>query len=143
MTTAKRRLYEARYRAENKDKLRLAQRAYYKKNAARIKARQAAHGRARRLRRYGLTAEHEQALLAAQGGACAICASKTPKGNGGKAWHVDHDHDSCSVRGLLCQPCNLVLGHAKDSVTVLKSAIKYLQKHQKTVKLNNEISQLI
>ena len=40
---------------------------------------------------------------------------------------VDHDHKTMRVRGMLCNNCNLVLGHAMDDVTILNSAIRYLE----------------
>jgi len=66
--------------------------------------------------RYGITLETYQAMLAAQGGGCAICGA-TDDGRG-KALHVDHDHACCSgrtscgacVRALLCSPCNTAVG---------------------------------
>ena len=40
---------------------------------------------------------------------------------------VDHDHKTGKVRGLLCHSCNTVIGHAKDDVSILNSAIVYLK----------------
>lgn len=58
-------------------------------------------------RRYGITAEQYDAILAAQGGGCAIC------GRDDRAWElrlcVDHDHDTGTVRGILCRRCNAFL----------------------------------
>lgn len=64
---------------------------------------------------FGITLKEVEALLASQGGACAICKSLTPGGRG--TWHVDHLHvegyDSLPpekkrthIRGLLCHACN-------------------------------------
>jgi len=44
-------------------------------------------------------------LLEQQGGHCALCPA-TPKT---KRFHVDHDHKTLKVRGLLCHRCNRVL----------------------------------
>lgn len=44
----------------------------------------------------------------------------------GRAFHIDHDHDTGVVRGLLCNLCNLLLGHARDQQDVLRAAIEYL-----------------
>jgi hypothetical protein len=41
-------------------------------------------------------------MLAAQGGGCAICGAP-PKT---RRLHVDHDHKTGAVRGLLCYRCN-------------------------------------
>lgn len=77
-----------------------------------------------RARRYGLTDDELAALHASQGGACAVCRGTAPGGNG--TWHVDHAHETGRVRGLLCSGCNVGLGHFRDDVTLLRSAIEYL-----------------
>jgi hypothetical protein len=41
---------------------------------------------------------------------------------------VDHCHNDGHIRGLLCRHCNLLLSHAKDSLSILRAAIRYLQK---------------
>ena len=83
---------------------------------------------------YRITPEQFDALLAAQGGKCAIpaCGATEPGGHG--TWHVDHDHACCSgkkscgncVRGLLCSRCNPMLGMARDDAEILRSAVDYL-----------------
>lgn len=50
----------------------------------------------------GVTKDQYDRLLAAQGGHCALCPS-TPKT---RRLHVDHEHRSGRVRGLLCHRCN-------------------------------------
>ena len=45
------------------------------------------------------------AMLARQGGGCAICGAK-PKT---RRLHADHDHKTDRVRGLLCHRCNRAL----------------------------------
>lgn len=78
--------------------------------------------------RYGITAHEIVELAAFQGSTCAICKAPPPdvaKKRGGL--HVDHDHATGKVRGLLCEPCNQGLGFFKDSVTALQFAIAYLQ----------------
>ena len=52
---------------------------------------------------YGMTLEQYKHMLAAQLGGCAICGSAPPKG---QRLHVDHDHETKTVRGLLCRKCN-------------------------------------
>lgn len=50
-------------------------------------------------------AELYDRLIAAQGGVCAICGAP-PKT---RRLHIDHDHRTDRVRGLLCQRCNRFL----------------------------------
>lgn len=77
---------------------------------------------------YGITPEIYDELLAAQGGACAICRGDIA-GKSKKYFSVDHDHTSGRVRGLLCEGCNFGLGKFKDSSELLQAAISYLAKN--------------
>lgn len=81
-----------------------------------------------KLRRvYGITLKDFEALLAKQNHRCAICSATEPGGQGG--WHVDHDHKSHAIRGLLCHTCNTGLGLLGDNLESLKRAEKYLENH--------------
>lgn len=71
------------------------------------------------VRKYGLSSEVYQEMLSEQGGRCAICRRKV-------RLHVDHDHQSGVVRGLLCFQCNVGLGGFRDNPVLLKRAVKYL-----------------
>lgn len=94
-----------------------------KRNAISVRWRERAPGYMRRYL-YGVTPEQYAALLAKQDNRCAICKTDTPNGQGG--WHVDHDHTTGAVRGLLCNSCNLMLGQAKDDPDRLRAALAYL-----------------
>lgn len=87
--------------------------------------RQRDYSRDNRLRRYGLTAASYNALLAAQGGVCGICQTARPGGMGG--FHVDHDHATNKIRGLLCSACNLGLGKLGDTLASVRRAVVYLE----------------
>lgn len=76
-------------------------------------------------KRYGVTYDEVEKILADQGDRCAIC--KTPI-ELGKHTHLDHQHVTGKVRGVLCVNCNLMIGHAKEDVSRLRSAIDYLAK---------------
>jgi len=82
---------------------------YYKYNPNR--------GPWRRWNAYGITQAEYGTMLERQGGLCAIC---TIPMSPGKGTHVDHDHITDQVRGLLCSSCNHSLGHLEsmDSTTV-------------------------
>lgn len=80
---------------------------------------------------FGLEQSEYQAMYLAQKGCCAICDQpETATQRGHLMWLcVDHDHATNAIRALLCQQCNKMLGHAKDSVETLTRAISYLQAH--------------
>ncbi len=83
-----------------------------------------------RARRYSITYDEYMALIERQSGCCAICGNPPQDKNqyGVKRLAIDHDHATGQIRGLLCYNCNVMLGHARDSVDVLQSAIAYLEK---------------
>ena len=89
--------------------------------AARL-ASQRKRGRKKELKhRYGLSWEDYQAMLARQGGVCAICKCEfieTPS--------VDHCHLTRKVRRLLCRDCNTGLGRFKDDPHRVLAALQYL-----------------
>ncbi len=82
--------------------------------------------RATRLRRYGINEVEYDAMLARQGGRCAICRTDEPKGRYG-VFCVDHDHSTGAVRGLLCSFCNRALAQFGDNAEGLRRALAYLQ----------------
>lgn len=67
-------------------------------------------------------------MLESQGGVCAICSLEL-RDKRGFSPHIDHDHATGLVRGVLCLQCNSGLGLFGDNVEVMKLAIKYLEKH--------------
>lgn len=76
--------------------------------------------------KYGITIDEYNQLLKEQNECCAICNKH--KNEFKRALYVDHDHRSGVVRGLLCNNCNLMIGHSKDNNYTLSNAIIYLAK---------------
>ncbi|MDE2098582.1 MAG: endonuclease VII domain-containing protein [Patescibacteria group bacterium] len=70
---------------------------------------------------YGVSVEFLRNLYADQDGLCPICEEELPG-----AWHVDHDHATGEVRGLLCGRCNTGIGWFNESPEALVRAITYL-----------------
>lgn len=73
-------------------------------------------------------------LLKKQNNTCAIC--KKPEtviliqtNTKPKRLAIDHCHKTNKIRGLLCQKCNTAIGAFNDSIEMLQSAIKYLEKY--------------
>lgn len=75
-----------------------------------------------KLSKYGLTGEQYDSLAASQSGRCAICRRPATE----KRLSVDHDHDTGSVRGLLCHRCNMGLGYFLDDPALVADAFAYL-----------------
>lgn len=89
--------------------------------------------RERRIKhRYGITIAEYDALVEAQGGKCAICKQPPSNQNTRAHWDgklcVDHDHETGTVRGLLCNDCNLAVGYAKSEATA-RSMVEYFRLH--------------
>lgn len=85
-------------------------------------------------RNYGLTLDEYEELFARQRGLCAICGSlETAKNRDGslRRLHVDHDHHTGAIRGLLCSACNSVLGYIEAKPDRLAAAARYLEEWQR------------
>ena len=108
-----------KYYAANQEKMRAAQKRYRSANAAKLSAYQ-------RKRKYGIEA-NVPAMLAAQGGKCACCATTLLPG---KDTCADHCHETGLIRGLLCRKCNLAIGLVADSPETLDNMAAYLRKAQ-------------
>ncbi len=84
-------------------------------------------------RYYKISVEEYDAMLAAQGGVCAICRNPETALNSAtqkpRALAVDHDHKTGRVRGLLHLGCNQGLGLFNDDPALLRAAIAYLESH--------------
>lgn len=85
------------------------------------KAYREAHPERRILTQYKLDAAELEMLTDA---GCAIC--KTSFDWPGVRRHIDHDHKTGETRGVLCQSCNLALGHLHDDPVVAAAALRYL-----------------
>lgn len=81
------------------------------------------------IRQYGITPEDYDDMLRAQDGRCAICGDPpAPDGKGAYSrLHIDHCHQTSTVRGLLCGRCNQGLGYFRDDPSRLTAAIAYLK----------------
>jgi hypothetical protein len=86
------------------------------------------NNRATTLKKYGLTIKQFDDMMDQQNGVCAICG-RPPATDGWRTvtrLHVDHDHVTGRVRGLLCDTCNRGLGYFHDDLVKLELAKQYL-----------------
>lgn len=79
---------------------------------------------------YGMSAAQYDAMVAGQGGVCSACllppSGRGPKGRPPRL-HIDHDHVTGRVRGLLCGKCNQALGLLRDSGAVAARLAAYVE----------------
>lgn len=77
---------------------------------------------------YGISAKEYIDMLERQNHVCAICGEPETKIHKGvlASFCVDHDHETGKIRGLLCSSCNTAIGHLRDDVELLRTAIDYL-----------------
>ncbi len=123
---AAQRVWEQAYYARNREKLLGKSQDWQRANPETVLKMRRAYTPQRaatqRMVRYGLTEDRYQAMVTAQDGKCAICQRvMTPP-------HVDHDHNTGQLRGLLCDNCNRGIGHLKESPQIMNAAITYLRK---------------
>jgi hypothetical protein len=78
-------------------------------------------------KKYGINLDALIDTIKAQHNHCPICRTYYPTFH--RAWHVDHCHVSGKIRGVICNSCNILLGHAKDRPRVLRNAAEYLEKN--------------
>ena len=45
-------------------------------------------------------------------------------------WTYDHNHKTGNFRGIICQPCNSILGNLQDDPTIAEKVIEYISTWQ-------------
>jgi hypothetical protein len=85
--------------------------------------------RRKELKRIGATIELFNKILERQNGQCKICSVDFEKEN--KKPVLDHCHTTGKIRGILCQNCNMQLGHIEreniDNFIFMEKALEYLK----------------
>jgi hypothetical protein len=116
--------YFKSYREKHKKRINAYSKVYYLDHSTTwYKRRRSNYYRTR----YGITMEEFERMLFEQDNKCAICKQefiKTP--------HVDHDHKTLKVRGLLCSNCNVGLGFIE--IIDMKAVDEYLRRSNGTSK---------
>jgi hypothetical protein len=121
----KRRKIAARWREKNRGNIRDYARKYNvlyaQKNRDSIRYKELQ-------RVYGITKQHYDSIFDFQDGKCAICRNPF-ESKGKRRACIDHDHSTGKIRGILCNMCNMMIGHADENKKTLEMAIAYLDKH--------------
>ena len=125
------------YRENNKEKIAERQKEYQKNNKEQIAGYQKEYRKKNKnkiadqilKRKYNLSIEDWKKIFNSQNKCCAICKNNK---TGLRGFVVDHNHQSGKVRAILCDNCNKLLGHAKDSPSVCRLAAEYLEKWGET-----------
>lgn len=115
----------ARWQRANPDRVRDTRR---KRNAHPERKRKQRDAYYRRT--FGISADDFDALLREQGGGCAICACVPERA---ASFHLDHDHLSGTIRGILCLSCNQGVGKFRDDAALLERAAEYVRRGRATV----------
>lgn len=118
---------------EKKRKNEIAMKSYWKHRESRLARNRERAFKYWLKKAHGITHEEYLVILESQEGKCKICGCLGFE----KTWTskklpfvVDHCHSTGKIRGLLCDNCNVLIGHAKDDVNILQSAIKYVKENE-------------
>jgi hypothetical protein len=109
-----------RWQQENSERLNAYRREYRRRPE-----RKTADREGYLMRKYGMTLADYERMFEAQGGVCAICDEVRPEE---RTLHVDHDHTSGVIRGLLCFRCNNALGDFREEYELFRRAAEYLDR---------------
>ena len=83
-------------------------------------------------RKYGISIEQFEMMLEEQCGVCAICGKPRPEE---RTLHIDHDHKTGEIRGLLCFRCNNALGDFEEEYELFQKAADYLDRDEELAEL--------
>jgi hypothetical protein len=117
---ATQKVYSAKLRREQPEKIKRKKKASYERNATAISTRH-------RCRKYGLAPSQLAAMIDECKGHCPQCKTQFGDTRNTRPC-IDHCHKSTMVRGILCGRCNLLLGLARDNPDILRKLIVYLEK---------------
>lgn len=116
--------YSRKWRAENPEKVAASLRSWEERHQEHRRN----YNRMVSLRKlYGMSLEEYENIMERQDGGCAICGRKP---GSKRKHHVDHDHETGKIRGILCSQCNTGLGMFSDDIEKMKTACIYLMSNK-------------
>jgi len=77
-----------------------------------------------RMYRYGISQEDFNKMFEKQFGLCSICLEKLPDK---RKIHIDHNHYTREIRGLLCARCNIIVAVFENNKELIGNVVDYLE----------------
>lgn len=106
-------LHNKKWREANKEKKKTLNRDWWYKNT------------------YGISYDEFMSLSQKQNNKCKICSVNLVfEGKSKESAVLDHNHATGKIRGVLCNACNVALGHFKDNIDAINNAIRYLKENE-------------
>ncbi len=127
--------YEKQWRIKNKKKVKKhkkeynekhknQRKEYLNKNKEKIKIVKRKYDKLVRFKNHNITEEQYIEIFNKQKGRCNICGKHQDELK--TALHIDHNHLTGKIRGLLCMKCNRGIGYLNDNIDLLLKAIDHL-----------------
>jgi hypothetical protein len=91
------------------------------------------------MKTYNMTVQTYWQILKEQGGSCAVCGITS---QAGIRFHVDHDHSSSQIRGILCGKCNQAIGLLNENPILFDRAKHYLCTRKAESRSHNNCARL-
>lgn len=114
-------IYHHKRYLEKKEEINKKNREWYKNNPEKSRNQKL-------LYQYGITLEQRNEIIRAQNNKCKICLDNLNILDT-KIIHVDHNHNTGKIRGVLCKKCNSMLGLSRERKDILLNAIQYLKEN--------------
>lgn len=123
--------YNKQYRSKHLDKANAVKRQYYKDNIEKERLRNKNYHKRYPYRFYkkcyGITIEQKKEMILKQNYKCLSCGTDL-KLLKDKKVHIDHDHTTNKIRGILCSNCNTALGLLNENFDNAIKLSEYIRK---------------
>jgi hypothetical protein len=128
-------LNNEKYRKHRKEYMKKYRKTYNINNKEKVKLE---HRKVKLKKLYGITIEQYDQLLSNQNGCCAICKKSQTQFK--RKLHVDHNHITGQVRGLVCVSCNSGIACFERDKLFFDKVKEYLNKYNLTEKCQGTIN---
>jgi len=116
------------YRLKNSDKIKESKKIYYYKNRDKLLKisktyRNSNKGKVKEYQlkyKYNIDKIQYDFLMKKANYKCEICGSI-------KKLHIDHNHRTDKIRGILCSKCNISIGLVDENLIILSNMLQYLK----------------